>query len=402
MIPLNDYGYLQTYYLSEFPYLQPAAENGVGLQLLAEITRDKVNGLQFKGQIDKEKALAFQMLQNITKDHIAAHQFLGFINKEKTLGSQFVGIIDDEHIAALQILQRISRENSYGLQFQVVKEQSKAIQFRSAIYNTTNLRILVDFPSRGVTGTNWTATSTQASSTNGFSVNNLNTDIVEQYWRSASGVTNATITCNTQLAQGVFLDTLAILNHNFSGSATVELQASNDNFTSVLFTTFLNYEANNIYYIAPSLPTNAYQYWRLIISDPGNQDGFLRIGTVVFGSAIIFSSESFVDRVRFGQKQFVDQVYTEGFTNVSNDRGKKKFIGLDFKNLAYKKFNFQSMRSLFDYAGITLKCLYIPTPQQPSRFAVFGKLAEIPAEEHNYKGEDADYVDFSLEVDESL
>jgi hypothetical protein len=70
--------------------------------------------------------------------------------------------------------------------------------------------------------------------------------------------------------------------------------------------------------------------------------------------------------------------------------------------LVYGKSNFQSMREIFDYAGVTLKCLYIPVPQQASRFAVFGKLADIPAEEHNYKGADADYVDFSIEVDESL
>jgi hypothetical protein len=70
--------------------------------------------------------------------------------------------------------------------------------------------------------------------------------------------------------------------------------------------------------------------------------------------------------------------------------------------LVYGKSNFQSMREIFDYAGVTLKCLYIPVPQQASRFAVFGKLADIPAEEHNYKGADADYVDFSIDVDESL
>ena len=60
------------------------------------------------------------------------------------------------------------------------------------------------------------------------------------------------------------------------------------------------------------------------------------------------------------------------------------------------------MREIFEYAGTTLKCLYIPVPQQASRFAVFAKMNEIPAETHNYKGADADYVDFSISVDESL
>jgi hypothetical protein len=291
----------------------------------------------------------------------------------------------------------------WGIQFTAVKEEARAFQFRSALYNTTNLRILVDFPSRGTTGLNWTATSTQTSSTNSFSVNNLNTDIVEQYWRSATGVLSATITCDTELPQGVYLDTMAILNHNLSGSATIILEGSNDpSFGTIPVNITLEYEANNMYYIAPTLPLNPYRYWRLNVSDPGSADNFIRIGTIVFGAAVIFTNESFVDRVRFGQKQFIDKVYTEGFTNVSNDRGKKKYLGLEFRNLAYGKANFQSMREIFDYAGVTLKCLYIPVPQQASRFAVFGKLSDIPAEEHNYKGADADYVDFSIDVDESL
>jgi len=290
-----------------------------------------------------------------------------------------------------------------GVQFEAVQEKVKAFQFRSALYNTTNLRILVDFPSRGVTGSNWTATSTKTSGSNSFSVNNVNTDIVEQYWRSENNVVSATLTCDTELAQGVYVDTLAIINHNLSGSATVTLQASNDSgFATVPFSTELDYEENNMYYIAPTLPITSYRYWRLDITDAGSSDNFLRIGTIVFGAAIVFSNESFVDKVKFGQRQFVDKVYTEGFTNISNDRGKKKFLNLDFKNLSYGKINFQNMRELFDYAGITLKCLYIPVPSQPGRFAVFGKLSDIPAEEHNYKGANADYVDFSIEVDESL
>lgn len=290
-----------------------------------------------------------------------------------------------------------------GLQFQSVQEIAKATQFRAALYNTNNLRILVDFPSRGVTGSNWSATSTQTSSTNSFSVNNLNTDIVEQYWRSVTGVLSATLTCDTQLAQGVYLDTLAILGHNLSGSATIELQGSDSaSFSNIPFSTYITCEENDAYYIAPTLPLIPYRYWRLNITDAGSPDNFIRIGTIIFGSAIIFSNESFLDRVQFGKKHFVDKVYTEGFTNVSNDRGKKKYLNLEFKNLAYGKVNFQSMKDIFEYAGTSLKCLYIPVPEQASRFAVFAKMSDIPSESHNYKGSDADYVDFSIAVDESL
>lgn len=474
MIELIQYGYLETPYLSEFPYLQPAAEQGLALQAEYQIGTEKVTALQFLGTIinDKplgtqfaglienfekplavqgtyavvdenvvglqasvintqDKALAAQGQYVIEKENVAGFQFDAFITQDKVLGLQAESTLDGkEQAKALQFKASKSLPHyecpglgylndapyltqyqylapfycvPWGIQFTAVKEEARAFQFRSALYNTTNLRILVDFPSRGTTGTNWTATSTQTSSTNSFSVNNLNTDIVEQYWRSATGVLSATITCDTELPQGVYLDTLAILNHNLSGSATIILEGSNDpSFATIPVNITLEYEATNMYYIAPTLPLNPYRYWRLNISDPGSADNFIRIGTIVFGAAVIFTNECFVDRVRFGQKQFIDKVYTEGFTNVSNDRGKKKYLGLEFRNLAYRKANFQSMREIFDYAGVTLKCLYIPVPQQASRFAVFGKLSDIPAEEHNYKGADADYVDFSIDVDESL
>ena len=473
MIQLIQYGYLETPYLSEFPYLQPATEQGLalqaefaiatehaaGVQFLGNLTKDKPLATQFQGLIDNfeeprglqtelsvisEDSTAFQAAVTNTQDDANALQSLLSVLFDKPIGFQFdsrptkdkstglqakVVIQGSEKSKGIQfkpghIAHRICFGNGYlndepylsvypylnsficatfGIQFQSVKENAKAIQFRSALYNTTNLRILMDFPSRGTTGTNWTSTSTASSSTNSFSANNVNTDIVEQYWRSVTGVLSATLSCDTELPQGVYLDTLAILNHNLSGSATIILQGSNDpSFATIPVNVTLDYESTNMYYIAPTLPLNPYRYWRLNVSDPGSADNFLRIGTIVFGSAIIFSQESFVDRVRFGQKQFVDKVYTEGFTNVSNDRGKKKYLNLEFKNLSYGRINFQNMRDLFDYAGITLKCLYIPVPQQASRFAVFGKLADIPAEEHNYKGADADYVDFSIEVDESL
>lgn len=474
MIQLIQYGYLETPYLSEFPYGQPAAEEGVALQaelridveknaaiqFLSEITKDAPLGAQFEGFIENaEQLLALQTELQVFDENVVGVQasvfntqetLLGLqsqfsIFTEKTNGFQFNVINTQEKLLGVQTERLFDgKEKPKGIQFNKVKnphyqcfgggylndepylsnyyylnaltcvangfqfeplrEKKLSFQFRSALYNTNNLRILMDFPSRGTTGTNWTASSTQPSSTNSFSVNNLNTDIVEQYWRTATGVTTSVIiSCDTELPQGVYLDTLAILNHNLSGSATVFLEGSNDaSFATISVTVELEYESLNMYYIAPTLPIEPYRYWRLQISDSGSSDGFIRIGTIVFGSAMIFSQESFVDRVRFGDRQFVDQVYTEGFTNVSNDRGRKKYLNLEFRNLLYGRANFNAMKSLFNYAGVTLKCLYIPVPQQASRFALFGKLSDIPAEEHNYKGAEADYVDFSIEVDESL
>lgn len=468
-----DYGYLETPYLSEFPYLEGAQEVRMGVQFQIQtetalgsefLTAKKQNlGSQFltadqkallsQFEVKKEKSLATQF--NTASDLFLGSQFRSnvivntpmgiqfkpkFENGQKKTALEFRGAIPSSPDKNKQGFTHFDcpgggylnefpylEESLYlvpfncvafGAQWRVVQQKPLGTQFRAVIYNTTNLRILIDFPSRGTTvtggpnnawsqpsgtGKNWIATSTQASSSNGFSPYNMNTDVVEQYWRSADGVKSATITCDTEITQGVFVDTLAFINHNLTGGATVTMQSSNvSDFSTIEQAVTLSVTRKDMYWIAPTLPLVAYRYWRFIINDPGNPDNFVRVGTVVFGSAIIFSNESFVDRVRYGQKQFVDQVYTEGFTNVSNDRGKKKFLELDFKNLIYDRQNFQSMRSVFDQAGITLKCLWIPLPQQPTRFSLFAKLTEIPSEEHNYKAADADYVDFSIRLDESL
>jgi hypothetical protein len=302
----------------------------------------------------------------------------------------------------MQVQRQISAQHTALMQIDRVQVTTKGMQILFALYNTYNLRILCDFPSRGTTGTNWTASSTAAGD---FSINNLNTDIVEQVWRSVSGVkTGLILSCDTQIAQGVFLDTLAMLNHNLTRSATVQLQGSNDSgFATIGFNEALEVlDDVNLYYIAPTLPQVSYRYWRFIINDSTNTNASLQIGTVVFGPSVIFQGECFVDQVQRGTKHFSDKIETEGFTNVSNDRALKYSTQLEFRFLNFQRGNFRNIRNIFRTARTSLKCLWIPTPQFPERFAVFGKLTQIPVETHKVISDDADYVSFGLEVDESL
>lgn len=272
-------------------------------------------------------------------------------------------------------------------------------QILHAIYNTKLLRILCDFPSRGTSGTNWSvvAGGTEAGD---FSVNNLNTDIVEQVYRSTSKT--VTIQCDTEVPQGIFNDTVAILGHNFTTSASVVMQGSNDmTFGSVGLSETLDVELNNLYWISEFLPAASYRYWRFIISDVTNSNN-LQIGTIVFGPSIIFNGECFVDNVVRRKTHFADRVRTEGFTSVSNDRALKRAVSLSFRNLDFNRDNYDSLSRVIDSARTSLKCLWIPTPEYISRFAVFGKLSEIPVENHRALGKNADYIDLDITVDEAL
>lgn len=341
------------------------------------------------------------------------------IDKTKSLGFQANAyIVDNRKSVGMQSLFSIvDATKPIGMQGDFRNVKALAMQFLAALYNNSNLRILWEFPSRGLPvseggsgGLNWVANNTKYSATNDFTVNNLNTDIIEQYWRSENAaVTGIHLDCDTEKSQGVFLDTFAMLGHNLSRSATVYLLGANvADFSTIGVTIPIQIiNDDNSYYIAENIPTQAYRYWRISIDDSANADGFIRVGTVVFGASFTFQQECFVDELKFQLKDFADTINTEGHTNVSNSRAQKKNLKLDFRYLDSNMNNFETLRDIFKYARTVLKCLWIPTPSYQdqnitSRFALYGKLSQVPEETHMNKGPENDYVTFNIEVDESL
>lgn len=273
-------------------------------------------------------------------------------------------------------------------------------QVRLNLYNLENARVLCEFPSRGIDGLSWTVVS-GGQAPGHFNVNNLNTDIVEEPYRSTSKIIKLQNDC--QIPQGCFLDTMGILEHNLTTSATIVMLESNDPGFGTIGNSFsVTSRRNNIYYVAPNPPTVSFKYRRLQIADPTNTNPYLQIGAVVFGPATIMESECFVDHVGFKRRHFSDKVRTEGFTNVSSDRALKRAFTLEFRNLKLTGGNYRQFAEMFEHDRTNLKCLWIPTPRYPERYGLFGKLVDLPPEDHNDLGEDSDWVGFTVEVDESL
>ena len=317
------------------------------------------------------------------------------------VATQFVSIIKRQRLQGAQFEAIIAKSEADAAQFNIVTGKGFGAQFRIALYNTTQLRILWEFPSRG-NGSNWTANTTASGD---FSANNLNTDVVEQVWRSNPGAkTGIRLDCDTGLPQGVFLDTFAMLGHNLTRSASVVVQGSNNSDFSgagISFT-ITDLREENSFYIAPELPNMGYRYWRVAIDDATNPADYLQIGGIVFGNATIFTTaESFSNPIQFRRRHYLDTIETEGFTTVGNDRGIKRSFTLNFQSLNFAGGNYAALREIFDSIRTSHKALWIPTPQYPGRYAVFGKLVQLPEETHTDNGEDADYVDLSLEVDEA-
>lgn len=384
-------------------YLAPEVCAFVGAQFSAVVNQENLRGAQLRG-INPELVSFGSQFQGKITDNIPNGAQLRSVNLEETpIGAQVRGINPEVVSFGAQTRGINPEAIPVGAQVTAVRAEFFGAQFRVVLYNTTQIRVLCDFPSRG-DGTSWTVQNggTTSSSSNSFDVNNLNTDIVEQVYRSTSSA-NVQLVCDTGVPQGVFVDTLGILNHNFTRGAVVTLEGSNDPGFATSTTVVVPVTLVNAYWLSPDAPLEAFRYWRLTVQDPTNPNGYVQIGTVVFGSADVFTvQDNFVDRVIFGQKHFTDKVFTEGHTNVSNDRGKKKYLTLEFKNLVYQRPNWNILDTLFSTYGTTHKCLWIPTPSTPGRFAVFGKLSELPQEEHNYKDDDADYVAVTLNIDESL
>lgn len=400
---IEELGYLGEPYLTD-PYLGPGLAGQMGWEVERHLNKQKDMASQVERLLNKDKKLGMEVLLRIVdRPDATGAEAQRILFKDKDLAAEvLLRQVDRLKTAGAEVLRRIvNRTDATAAQVNRYRAQEFAMQVRLVLYNTNRMRILCDFPSRGTSGLNWTATSTAAGD---FSANNLNTDIVEQVWRSATGVTSVVLNCDTEIPQGTSIDTLALLNHNLTTEAIVTVEgADNPSFSPVEQSFAVVPTRLNAYYIAPTFPTLQSRYWRLIIADPTNPNNKLQIGTIVFGTSVVFQGECHTDNVTRKWRHFADKVPTEGFTNVSNDRALKRAIGLEFKFLRFQKGNYKALVDIFEHDRTSIKCLWIPDPQEPTRFGVFGKLVQIPDEVHRNLGAEAsDTVDFNLEVDESL
>jgi hypothetical protein len=325
------------------------------------------------------------------------------------INRQIVSAADDPK-TGMQTQRKINIEIPKGMQITRIKISRTPMQINKVLYNVEQLRILCDFVSRGTPalgGINWT--SPQGVAAGDFSLNNLNTDIIEQRTQSPNAVLNWDLRCDSGQLNS-FVDTIAILGHNITSGATVTFQGSDDpGYGTIKFNRTIKIEPNNSYFVLPlsDFPSPPARYFRFLISDTSNPDNHIKIGTIIFGSSIVFSKQTTFDLpLSFGKTHFKDTIQTEGFTSVSNDRAMRKSLGLNFSSIDYGTGDYNRLADYFDSAKTDLKCLVIPYPCKPSLFAVFAKLSRLPLEQHNAIElcglKEVHTVDLQLEWDESL
>jgi len=322
---------------------------------------------------------------------------------------KIVGAGDDPHIG-MQTELKIFDEKNIGMQVDRIKIQRTPMQANMVLYNTDQLRFLCAFPSRGTDalgGNNWTAPA--GTKAGDFSPNNVNTDVVEQRTQSPDGITVWELRCDTGQSN-TFVDTIAILEHNLTTGAVVTFQASDSaGFGSIKYNRTITIKKTNAFFILPvaDFPPLSARYYRFLITDTTNPDGHIRIGTIVFGTSVIFSQNTTFDLpLTFGRRHFKDTIETEGFTSVSNDRATRRFLGLQFSQVDVNVGDYTKLQAYYEDAKTDLKCLIIPYPCKPELFAVWAKLTQLPEEQHNAielcGDKEVHHVDFALDWDESL
>jgi len=392
-------GYADTSFGVKSYIYRPVTE---GFQCKGFVDTINYTGLGVKVYLMGYADTSFGVKSYIDKTTVEGVGVKGFINKITACGISSKVFIRDYLYTGIGTRAFIDKANVLGISFTSIRRQMVGIQFRAFTYNVRQLRILHDFKSRGLTSVdNWVVSSTASGD---FEANNLNSDIVEHVWRS-DAETLVTLDCDTQVPQGVIVDTVAIINHNMTRGARLYLRGSNTEDFSILgHYSEIEVFNNNIFHCIP-LPSQAsfplLRYWRFEIQDATNPDGYIQIGAIVFGSCDLFSlKENFDGRVVFEKRVYTDKVATEGFTNVENIRNRCNVLSLRFKDLRVDGSNYRMMSDIFEKYMTTHKLCVIPYPAAPQRFSVFAKLEDLPIENHSQEGEAL--VDFNLTLNESL
>lgn len=254
------------------------------------------------------------------------------------------------------------------------------------------------------------------------SVLNLKSDITEQYWET-NGLSDEWFVFDVGENKTLAIDTLAFIDTNLTTSAVIKLKGSGAGNSAppsdwdvvpfiqmgvsgsidpnALINPTDSLERNRIW-VSPTLPTNAYRYFKVSIVDTTNTNGRIKVGRFVAGKGLIFTTENCLDVVTYKVENYKDEFKINGFTSIANNRAYKKQMTLTFKNLnRYQFVNYKRLMQYCEYCRDTLKALVFVDPNDTYQFTVFSKLKEMPSQTHNYISNDTSNVELVLTYDEA-
>lgn len=282
-------------------------------------------------------------------------------------------------------------------------------QINFVFYNVTNSRILWEIASDGIETNNFTSSSTAATDK---SIVNVKNDIIEKYWESTSN-SSEWIQFDAGVNTEIYIDTLGIIEHNFTTSVSLILKgygSGSDSeptqWTTVpIYATIIagtNPNDARIMWCNPVNPSTRFRYWRLEINDPTNSNDYLRIGRFVAGQALILNGENIMDSLTYSKESYKEEIPLNGFTSISNNRAIKKKLRLTLSTLNIQTYsNHNLLNRYIDYSRDRFKSLVIPDPSNPYKYSIYAKLSELPSEEISYVDSQNEYSTYTLNYDEA-
>lgn len=200
------------------------------------------------------------------------------------------------------------------------------------------MRILYKNRIDGISASSFTALSESAS----YPITNVQDERLSTIYKSMA-VTAQSIIINLEAAYSI--NTIAIISHNFTSSATITISANSSDSWPGATTETITYNANMI---LKFITDQTYQYWKLSIDDPTNSQGYLSIGRIWLGSYLTVSPSSLID--------FSIEKINSDIVDHSINRQKFSTPGYTWRkfNLVFPNTNYtmvSSIETMFDEVG---------------------------------------------------
>lgn len=249
--------------------------------------------------------------------------------------------------------------------------------------NTTGIRFLYNFAVGVYDFTNPGANifSITSEADGDHTGKNLTTTPLRETWRSDENIGSFQDIIIEANDLSVVPDTFAILNHNLSDTAVIQVQGSlSSDFTTPAFTFAFDWTEKHLVLLQDVV--TAYPFYRFRILDPTNPCGFLEIGRIIAGrSFTVTFNEDISDDISISTQDLAYRMNTEGFFRAFNERVKVEKLNVRFDKLetiSPNDSNYLNLQEMFNEVGETYPFLTILDPDDPGFKVIWGMIDIMP------------------------
>lgn len=228
---------------------------------------------------------------------------------------------------------------------------------------------------------------------------NLTTTPLRETWRSGPDIADFQEIIIQANDLTVIPDTFALLNHNLTDLAVVQLQASmTSDFLSPAFTIQFVWSHKHMVLLQSS--GLAYNYYRFRILDPLNPCGYVEVGKIIAGTSFtVTNNEDITDDIDVATDDLAYKMKTEGFFRAFNERVKVDKLSIRFAKLittAPDNTNYLGIMAMLESIGETYPFLTIVDPFDQAFQLVWGVVDALPRKSFNINR----YVDMNFAIQE--